>query len=126
MNINMDDFEVIKPISHRHQINIVSIFKDGSVNFNGTFLEKFPTHEVEILLKRDLKQMIIKGNGDNIIKLPKNGRMKNYNIIDLIEKHNKRFPLYYVFEWEKNNNLWLGELRYDNPNKKRSKINKSL
>ena len=117
MSINLEEFEVIQPTSGRQQDMVISILKDGSVNFNHRLMEKFPQREVEIRMHKDSKKILIKDNPDVIIKLNKNGRIKNYNILQSLEKNKIKFPAYYVMGWDEETGMWVGELCYENPNK---------
>ena len=80
-------------------------------------MEKFPQREVEIRMHKDSKKILIKDNPDVIIKLNKNGRIKNYNILQSLEKNKIKFPAYYVMGWDEETGMWVGELCYENPNK---------
>ena len=124
MNINLEDFGVIQPSLGRQRAMVISVLKDGSVNFNSRLMEKFPMREVEIKMDAEARRILINDEGNVIIKLNKNGRIKNYNIIQLLEKNKIKFPAYYVVNWKEEISMWLGELYYDNPNRGNSNKNK--
>ncbi|MBC8589656.1 hypothetical protein [Wansuia hejianensis] len=116
MDINLEDFKVIHPTSRKQQLMVISVLKDGSVNFNTRLMEKFPMREVEIKIHYDARKILISDKGTVIIKLNKNGRIKNYEIIQELEKNKIKFPAYYVINWEEETGMGLGELHYYNPN----------
>lgn len=116
MSINLNDFEIVQPSSRGQRKLVISVLKNGTVNFNQKLMEKFPQREVEIRISSDAKKLLIKDQGDVIIKLPKSGRLKNPNIIQRLEKNKVKFPIYYVIKWEEDLSMWFGELFYNNPN----------
>lgn len=58
------------------------------------------------------------------IYLGKNGRTKNYYISQKLQQCHKKIPSYYVGEWDKKNNFWLGYLSTTNPNSSKKNIKK--
>ena len=124
MSINLNDFEVVQPSTRGQRKLVISVLKNGTVNFNQKLMEKFPQREVEIRISSDAKKLLIKDQGDVIIKLPKSGSIKNPNIIQRLEKNRVKFPIYYVIDWEEDLSMWLGELFYDNPNNRTGNKNK--
>lgn len=76
---------------------------------------------VEIRLKRDCSCLALVKNGDGMVKFGKNGRLKNYELIKKISQKKIKFPVYYIGEWSENEQIWMGELSYNNPNSRSKK-----
>lgn len=124
MSFNFEEFEIIKPNSKRQKAMVISILKNGSINFNTRLLEKFPRYELEMRIHKDGKIILIQEDGNVMIKLNKNGRIQNDNIISALEKSRIKFPAYYIVERNEEEGLWVGRLHYENPNKGKSSKNK--
>lgn len=120
MGFNFEEFEIIQPTSRRKKSMVISILKNGSVNFNARLLEKFPKYEIEMRLHKDAKTILMRESGNVMIKLNKNGRIQNDNVIRALEKNKIKTPAYYVVERNDAEELWVGKLHYDNPNKGKS------
>ena len=60
------------------------------------------------------------------IDLGKNGRIKNYDIVKRLEKQKKKFPIYYVGSWDEQEEILIGNLTTNNPNKRNVRRKKNI
>lgn len=119
--INLSDFEVVKPAVRKRTKQVISVFENGDVAINDTLKKQLGVKEIEIRIRKDCRQIVLIPDGTEKIELGKNSRFKNYEIYEKIKERKMKFPVYYVGEWNDNNNLWLGEITTTNPNKTFSK-----
>lgn len=118
---DFSDFVTISPSTKKEIELVVSIFEDGTFSLNSYLLKYFPQYTAEIKLKIDCSQLVLIKNGIQKISLGKNGRIKNYNIIKKLKDKKKKFPIYYVGEWDDQNEWWIGNMVSVNPNKPRKR-----
>lgn len=115
---DLSDFITVQNFTKRENNLVVSIFEDGTVTLNKRLLECFPERRAQVKLKRDCSKMAIIKDGNEEIDFGKNGRIKNYDILDRLKRRKKKFPLYYVGNWDEQCGIWIGKISMDNPNKK--------
>ena len=95
---DFSDFITISNLRKRENNLVISIFQDGTFS-----------------LKGNMK-----------IDLGKNGRIKNYDIVKRLEKQKKKFPIYYVGSWDEQEEIWIGNLTTNNPNKRNVRRKKNI
>ena len=111
------EFEIIKSVTRKNTQLVMAIFEDGTVSLNTKLLELFPEHNVEIRIKKDCSQIALFPKGNSCINVGKNGRIKNYDIVERIKKSKIKLPTYYVGEWDDDEIVWIGERVQYNPNR---------
>lgn len=119
-----EDFEDVLPISKKEIFLVASVLPDNTLAISSHLLSFFPKKEAGIKIKKDASQLLLIPDGKPEIYLGKNGRTKNYYISQKLQQCHKKIPSYYVGEWDKKNNFWLGYLSTTNPNSSK-KISKS-
>lgn len=125
MKINFEEFEVIEPIRRKQNKQVVSVFGDGYFAVNEELVKALKTNHFEIHLdKKDCSRLLLVPNGKIITAMGKNNRIKNYAIAEKLTKKKIKFPVYYIGEWNEENQCWIGELSVTNPNKSGGKIKK--
>lgn len=120
-NVDLSDFEVIKPAVRRKTKQIISVFENGDIAFNEELVKQLATKECEIRIKKDCSQLILLPNGEEKLEIGKNSRFKNYEINEKLKHQKIKFPVYYIGEWNENKEFWLGDLSTHNPNKRNFK-----
>ena len=116
---DLSDFDTIFPSTKKETKLVISIFENGTFALNTYLLKYFPKYEAEIKLKKDCSQLALIKNGTTKINLGKNGRIKNYDIAQKISTAKIAFPVYYVGKWDTTNEIWVGNLVTQNPNKQK-------
>lgn len=125
MKINLEEFEVIEPKRKKQNRQVISVFEDGSFSVNEELVKALKTNKFEIHLhKKDCNMLLLNPNGKIITDMGKNNRIKNYAILERLKRQKVKFPIYYVGEWNEENQCWIGELSVTNPNKAGGKIKK--
>ncbi|MBQ8518743.1 MAG: hypothetical protein IJ455_03930 [Agathobacter sp.] len=115
--VNLSDFEIVKPSIRRKTKQVVSVFENGDIAMNEALVKLLNTGAVEIRIKRDCGQLLLIPNGEERIEIGKNSRFKNYEIYEKLKGRKVKFPVYYVGEWNEENEFWLGDLTTINPNR---------
>ena len=123
---DFSDFVTISNSKKRENNLVISIFQDGTFSLNSSLLHYLPERKVEIKLKQDCSQLAIIKKGNMKIDLGKNGRIKNYDIVKRLEKQKKKFPIYYVGSWDDQEEIWIGNITTNNPNKKNVRRKKNI
>lgn len=123
---DFSDFVTISNSKKRENNLVISIFQDGTFSLNSSLLQYLPERKVEIKLKQDCSQLAIIKNGNMKIDLGKNGRIKNYDIVKRLEKQKKKFPIYYVGSWDEQEEIWIGNITINNPNKRKVHRKKNI
>lgn len=123
---DFSDFITISNLRKRENNLVISIFQDGTFSLNSSLLQYLPERKVEIKLKQDCSQLAIIKKGNMKIDLGKNGRIKNYDIVKRLEKQKKKFPIYYVGSWDEQEEIWIGNLTTNNPNKRNVRRKKNI
>ena len=118
---DLSDFITVSNSAKKECDLVVSIFQDGTFSLNQRLLDYFPEKKAEVKLKKDCSRLAIIKEGSEKIDLGKNGRIKNYDILNMLKKHKKKFPLYYVGVWDEQYGIWIGKFSGDNPNKRKRK-----
>lgn len=116
---DFSDFDTIFPSTKKGTKLVVSVFENGTFALNTYLLNYFPQYEAEIKLKKDCSQLALLKHGMTKINLGKNGRIKNYDISQRIKDKKITFPVYYVGKWDAGNEMWIGNLVTENPNKQK-------
>lgn len=112
-----DDFEIIDPSTVKSPKEVLSVMSSGTIAMNPVLLKHFEDFSAEIRLKKDCTEIIMLKYGKVLTNLGKQGRVKNYNLVERLKKANMRFPLYFVGEWDEEKELWHGKAMQYNPNK---------
>lgn len=112
-----EDFEVIEPSALKNPKEVLSVMSSGTIAMNPVLLKHFEEFSAEIRLKKDCTEIIMLKYGKVMTNLGKQGRVKNYNLVERLKKANMKFPLYFVGEWDEEKGLWYGKFLPYNPNK---------
>jgi len=115
--VNLSDFETVKPAVRRKAKQVISVFANGDIAINGALAKLLDVKELEIRIKKDCGQLLLLPNGKERIEIGKNSRFKNYEIYEKLRERKVKFPVYYVGEWHEGKEFWLGDLTTINPNK---------
>lgn len=118
MQVNLSEFEVIKPAIRRKTKQVISVFENGDIAFNEELVKQLEAKSCEIRIKKDCSQLILLPDGEEKLEIGKNSRFKNYEINEKLKRRKVRFPVYYIGEWNEAKEFWLGDLSSSNPNKK--------
>lgn len=111
------DFEVVDPSTTKTPREVLSVMSSGTVGINSTLLKHFEDFSAEIRLKKDCSEIVMLKNGQVMTNLGKQGRVKNYNLVERLKQANMKFPIYFVGEWNDEKGIWHGKLLPYNPNK---------
>lgn len=112
-----EDFEIIDPLTTRTPKEVLSVMSSGTIAMNPVLLKHFVDFSAEIRLKKDCTEIIMLKNGEVLTNLGKQGRVKNYNLVERLKKANMKFPIYFVGEWDEEKGMWHGKYLPYNPNK---------
>ena len=121
MQVDLSDFEIVKPSIRKKTKQVISVFENGDIAFNEELVKQLDTNACEIRIKKDCRQLILLPNGTEKLDIGKNSRFKNYEINEKLKRRKIRFPVYYIGEWDDEKEFWLGELSTNNPNRGNSK-----
>lgn len=118
-------YKVIRESARKEQALVVSIMQNGAFTLNSKLFALFPDREARVIMKPDGSQLVLlatnmKSNEEKI-HFGKNGSTKNYDIVKTLKELKKRFPVYYVGEWDEEEKVWIGEFTTENPNKTRQR-----
>lgn len=119
---DLTDFEIVKPAIRKEAKQVISVFDNGDLAINGPLSKVLKTNQVEIHIKRDCSQILLVPNGTVLLDITKNNRIKNYRIYEKLKNKKIKFPVYYVGEWNEEDEVWLGDLVMTNPNKTTGKV----
>lgn len=122
MKINVEEFEVVKPVTRKQMKPVLSVLKNGDFAINSELRNCMKTSKFEVWLKKDCTQILLIPNGKIITDVGKNNRIKNYAILDKLIGKKIKIPAYYVGRWNDENECWVGELVMENPNKSNKKV----
>lgn len=121
---DFSDFEIIDNSTRKTMQEVLSVMADGMISANPKLLKHFTDFKAEIRIKRDSSVIALLSSGDKKINLGKNGRIKNYALMEKIKKDKIKFPIYYVGEWDEIEGVWIGKISQFNPNKGKKHIEK--
>lgn len=116
------DFEIVNPAIRKEAKQVISVFDNGDLAINGPLRKVLKTNQVELRIKKDCSQILLVPNGTVLLDITKNNRIKNYRIYEKLKSKKMKFPVYYVGEWNKEDEVWLGDLVMTNPNKTTGKV----
>lgn len=111
------DFEVVDPSTTKRPKEVLSVMSSGTVGINTALLKHFENFGAEIRLKKDCSEIIMLKSGQVMTNLGKQGRVKNYNLVERLKQANMKFPIYFVGEWNEEKGIWHGKSLPYNPNK---------
>lgn len=118
---DLSEFEHINASPRESLKMVVSVMADGTIALNGQLLKCIENCEAEIKLKADSSYLALIKDGIGMVKFGKNGRTKNYELVNKISQKKKKLPVYYVGEWDGKGKVWLGKLIDYNPNNGKKK-----
>ena len=104
--INFSDFKVIKPITRKPIKQVISIFEDGNLSINGALRSSIGSNIFEMRIKNDCSQVALFPDGKIKIDMGKNNRVKNFDIIECLNKKKIKFPVYYLGNWNEDSHVW--------------------
>lgn len=111
------DFVTVKESSQKKAEMVITIMENGTLVVNGPLLRSLKLNEAEIRLKKDGTEILLIESGEVLIRFGKNGRIKNYDIVDKLSYLEMKFPVYYVGKWDDDKHIWRGRLADYNPNR---------
>lgn len=117
----LEEFEVIRPCARKYLQSVVSVMPDGTFSLNSSLLKEINNLKVGVLLKNDCSQLVLLKESDEPISIGKNGRVKNYNILEKFQSNKIKLPVYFVGYWNNSRSIWIGEIAKENPNAGRSR-----
>lgn len=118
-----EEFEIVQA-NKRKTEEVVTIQSDGTFTVNVQLLSHFEDYKMQVRIKKDCSQIALLKNSENAIYVGKNGRKKNYDIVEKIKKTKIKFPVYYIGEWDEEEKVWIGNYSQYNPNKRKKHIQK--
>lgn len=124
VRFNLFEFEIVKPAIRKEAKQVISVFDNGDLALNSVLSKILKTNKIEIRIKKDCSQILLIPDGEILLSMSKNNRIKNYRIYEKLKRKKVKFPVYYVGEWDEENEIWLGELVMTNPNKTVGKVQK--
>ncbi len=122
MKINLDEFEVVRPIARKQVKQVISISNNGDFAINSELRKAIKTSKFEVHIKKDCTKILLFPNGKEITDVGKNNRIKNYAVLEKLSSKKIKVPAYYVGNWDDENECWIGELVLSNPNKTNKKV----
>lgn len=111
---NEDEYWIIQDSTRKNTKGVVSIMQNGDFVLNTTMKKCLEGKNIRIMLKKNGKEMKISLDENGEIKIGKNGKIKNYDMVNKIEMLKIKFPVYFVGSWT--GNEWIGEYSKSNPN----------
>jgi len=123
-NLDLSEFEIVRPAIRKKAKQVISVFDNGDLALNSVLCKMLKTNKIEIRIKNDCSQILLIPDGKILLDITKNNRIKNYQIYEKLTRRKVKFPVYYVGEWNDENNIWIGDLVMTNPNKTIGKVEK--
>ena len=122
--LDLSEFEIVKPAIRKDAKQVISIFDNGDLALNSVLSRRLKTNKIEIRIKKDCSQILLVPEGEVLLDITKNNRIKNYQIYEKLRGKKVKFPVYYIGDWDEENGIWIGELVMTNPNKTKGKVEK--
>lgn len=118
---DFSDFVTVQPSTKRNVKLVVSVLSDGTFALNTPLRSCFSENRAEVKIKNDGSQLVLIADGTVNIDFGKNGRTKNYVILEKMHTLKKKLPVYYVGDWNAEHGVWVGNISSANPNKSKKK-----
>ena len=122
MKINFDEFEIVKPITRKQVKQVLRVSGKGDFSINNELRKAIKTSKFEVRIKKDCTQILLVPNGEEIIEVGNNNRIKNYAVLEKLVNKKIRMPAYFFGKWEDENECWIGELVLSNPNRTNKRV----
>lgn len=113
---DFSSFIQVKSSSRKATKEILGVSENGELTINTKMLRHFPEYKMDIRISPDCSEIVLFLKGEEMIKVGKNGRTKNYDLQKRL-KVQKKLPAYYIGEWDEEEELWYGKYLPYNPNR---------
>ena len=120
---DFSSFIQVKPSSRKAAEEVLGVLTNGELTVNARLLSHFPERRMKILISPDCAEIVLFLQGNEMIRVGKNGRTKNYDLQNRL-KEQKKLPAYYIGEWDEKEELWYGKYSPYNPNKGMKQLRK--
>lgn len=120
---DFSSFIQVKPSSRKAAEEVLGVLTNGELTVNARLLSHFPERRMKILISPDCAEIVLFLQGNEMIRVGKNGRTKNYDLQNRL-KEQKKLPAYYIGEWDEKEGLWYGKYSPYNPNKGMKQLRK--
>lgn len=104
--IDVSHFEWFLPSPPR-PVLALTVYSGGEICFNGKLCEYVPK-QLRIGVNRDGKILGLAGCSEKGYRVPKNGRIKDPNLVKVIEKRGIVLPAKYIVE--NKNDIWIATI----------------
>ena len=123
-NIDFSKLIKIKRDENRTTSLLIRINASGFLSISGKLRTKLKSDFVDIFIQPDYSQIYLK-DLDGEIKLPKGGVILVTNLTRKIASKNVNFPLRYSISFDKENDIWAGELLKNPLLQKKKKVSEN-
>ena len=123
-NIDFSKLIKIKRDENRTTSLLIRINASGFLSISGKLRTKLKSDFVDIFIQPDYSQIYLK-DLDGEIKLPKGGVIRVTNLTRKIASKNVNFPLRYSISFDKENDIWAGELLKNPLLQKKKKVSEN-
>ena len=114
---DFDGYKTITESTRKEPELYASITEDGDFRLNEKLCALFPQQKARVIMKPDGSQLVLLFPEDKkeTICFGENGSTKNYHIVKELSDLGKAFPVYYVGDWDEEENIWIGIFTNENP-----------
>lgn len=106
--IDLNSLIILKPETRHTILFGINVLENGKINLNGRLNKELVERELEIRISSDGNIIVLNPNGEIRHKFPKSGSVKNMEIVRILKKSKKEFPVHYDVEWNEEQNIWIG------------------
>lgn len=110
VNLNWNDFFVLKPDDLRSREMRLTITDKGEIRFNSQLHKQLPNKKIQIIFSKDYRILLLNPDGEDAHIFTKAGTTKNRELIDAFLKLKLKFPVSYAVKWDEEYNMWKGKL----------------
>lgn len=110
LNLDWEDFFVLKPNTTRFQEMRVTITEKGEIRFNSLLHKNLPNRKIQIIFSKDYRTVLLNPEGEDAHIFTKAGTTKNRMLIEVFRKMKIKFPVGYIVNWDEKYEMWKGKL----------------
>lgn len=110
LNLNWEDFFVLKPNTTRLQEMRVTITEKGEIRFNSLLHKNLTNRKIQIIFSKDYRTVLLNPEGEDAHIFTKAGTTKNRMLIEIFRKMKIKFPVGYIVNWDEKYEMWKGKL----------------
>lgn len=110
LNLNWEDFFVLKPNTIRLQEMRVTITEKGEIRLNSLLHKNLPNKKIQIIFSKDYRTVLLNPEGEDAHIFTKAGTTKNRMLIEVFRKMKIKFPVGYIVNWDEKYEMWRGKL----------------